>query len=87
MTTNTSEFSPSGPFRLATQLGGAETVFVMRDLVTFNMGGTERQATAISTWRLIADGDHLRGSLERRLEGINQGHGPLVVTGSRVGSN
>lgn len=84
VTTHTSEFSPTRPFRLATLRGSDEAVFVMRDQVSFNMRGTERQAIAVSTWILQADGDQIRGSLERRLEGINEGLGRLPLTGNRI---
>jgi hypothetical protein len=63
----------------------ASTTFVMRDLVTMNMGGAEQQATAVSTWILSPAGDQLTGSLERRLEGVNmRAYGPQRLTGSRV---
>lgn len=50
-----------------------------------NMNGEERIATAISTWTLSAEGDALRGTLERRIDGMDLPVPPAQpVTGTRT---
>jgi hypothetical protein len=74
--------------RLSTSSGGAPPVFVMRDLVTVDMQGERREATAVGTWVFRVNGDALGGSLERRIElegrSGRTSHGPQSLTGVRV---
>jgi hypothetical protein len=76
--------------RLATSLGTGATVFVMRDLVTVDIRGNRREATAVGTWVLRVNGDELSGSLERRIElagsESQMSHGPQALRGTRVRS-
>jgi hypothetical protein len=71
--------------RLAALKGPGETVFIARDKVTFSTGATQRDAIAVSTWILRPDGDRLRGTLERKLEGTGPpGAGPQPLGGVRI---
>ena len=71
--------------RLASATDTGAVVFVMRDVVTLNVQGTERQVTAVGTWTLNPSGDRLSGSLERRLDIAGAPTpGPQPLTGRRV---
>jgi hypothetical protein len=72
------------PLRLAALAGGKQATFVSRSKATVRRNGAESDVTVISTWTLAAQGDSLRGTVERNLEGFEQGsHGAQPVTGHR----
>lgn len=75
------------PARLAAPRGASPAVFVSRTMATINSNGEERELTAISTWKLQAEGNDLKGTVERELEGMPMAkQPPMEVTGTRVGS-
>lgn len=79
-------FGPRPPARLVARASGTETAFVSRTQATLRFNGTEREATAVSTWRLRASGDTLSGTVARRLEDLNvppQEPGPVRGTRQR----
>lgn len=81
---------PDVPARPAVRMAAArpagdEVVFTARSEATLTMNGEERTATVVSTWRLVARGDSVSGTVERRLEGMEMGGaGPQPVTGTRA---
>ena len=71
----------------APKSSGDEAVFIARSEATLNMNGEEQTATVVSTWRLVARGDSVSGTVERRIEGMEMGAGgPQAVTGTRARS-
>ena len=66
---------------------GDEAVFTGRSEATLNMNGEEQKATVVSTWKLVARGNGVTGTVERRIEGMEMGGGgPQPVTGTRATS-
>ena len=58
--------------------------FVSRTKATINVNGNERETTAVSTWKLSAQGDNLSGTVERSLEDMDVAALPASnVTGTR----
>jgi hypothetical protein len=89
LTPNPVEGQPTRPpVRMASVATAGEVTFVTRGTATLNMGGESRQATSVSTYVLRANGDTLEGTIERRLEGVDDL--PLApqpaqpVTGTRI---
>ena len=71
--------------RMAAPTGAGKAVFVQRGQARVNMNGEEKEVTSISTWTLTVDGDELKGTVERRLEGMDApSRGPHPVTGTRL---
>jgi hypothetical protein len=72
------------PARLAARANGGDVIFISRTRATLSLNGDERETTAVSTWTLVARGDTLSGTVERRLEGLEaHSQGPAPVTGTR----
>lgn len=75
------------PQRPPARLAAARTPgapFVSRTKAVINVNGNEREATAISTWKLSATGDALSGTIERTLEDLAGAAVPASnVTGTR----
>lgn len=59
------------PMRMAARTPTGEVTFVTRGSATLNLNGESRQATSVSTYVLRANGDTLEGTIERRLEGVD----------------
>lgn len=78
---------PEMPSRPPTRMAAANsqpTVFVVEGKATINHNGVERELKSTSTWTLSATGDTLTGTLERNIEGLDQGAPPPVpVKGTR----
>ncbi|HEX5004230.1 MAG TPA: hypothetical protein VFV65_02890 [Gemmatimonadales bacterium] len=75
---------PRPPARLAAARGPSPAVFVSRTSATVSSNGNEQELVAISTWKLQADGNALRGTVEREIEGLPMGkQPPMEVTGTR----
>jgi hypothetical protein len=71
------------PLRLATKAGPNPT-FESRSKATLNMNGEQTTVTSVNTWIFKATGDHLEGSVERKLEGMeDRNHGPQALKGTR----
>ena len=86
LATDPAEGQPPRPaVRLATKAGAGDAVFVQRSKVRINLNGAEQEATATSTWTLIAKGDQLGGNIDRTIEGGDgPSAGPQPLSGSRV---
>jgi hypothetical protein len=83
-TNPTSDIPARPPARLTAKAGTGDVVFESRSEATLSLNGSERKATAVSTWRLAAQSDSLVGTVERKLEGFEMGNqGPQPVTGVR----
>lgn len=75
---------PPARFAAAKSSGNAVD-FVQRSQATLNVNGDERQATVISTWALAADGDAIKGSVSREMEGMSMpGMPSQPVSGTRI---
>ncbi len=73
------------PLRLAGMAGAAKTILVSRSKATLMRNGVQSEATVLMTWTLWQSGDGLEGTLERWVEGEEDGGtGPQPVTGKRV---
>src|SRR5215813_9725362 len=53
------------PLRLAALAGPEQATFGSRGKATLNRNGVESEVTIVSTWKLTAQGDSLRGTVER----------------------
>lgn len=72
------------PSRLAAKAATGEVVFTARAPGVLNVNGTEREITVVSTWKLTAAGDSLRGTVQREIEGFFEGFKePQPVAGTR----
>lgn len=72
------------PSRMAAMAGAGPVVFVQRSMATLNTDGNQREAVALSTWTLVANGDALEGTVARRIEGFAEGdQDPQPVKGAR----
>ena len=72
LTPNPIEGQPTRPpMRMATRTPTGDVTFVTRGSATLNLNGESRQATSVSTYVLRANGDTLEGTIERRLEGVD----------------
>lgn len=72
------------PSRMAAVAGAGPIVFVQRSMATLNTDGNEREAVALSTWTLSANGDAIEGTVARRIEGFPEGdQSPEPVKGTR----
>ena len=78
--------APRGPNRGWPRRASAGKVFfIQRGMARVNLNGEEKEVTSISTWTLVAKGDALEGTVERRLEGMDApSRGPQPVTGTRL---
>jgi len=85
------DLAPEGParppLRLAALAGEGEATFVSRTKATIIRNGGQTEAGVTSTWTLGVRGDSLEGTVERKLEGVQDGsQGPQPVTGKRRNS-
>jgi hypothetical protein len=72
------------PFRMTGVGGTEEATLLSSSKAKIMLNGEESEATVRMTWKLKASGDSLLGTLERQLEGDDQGGtGPLPVRGKR----
>jgi hypothetical protein len=72
------------PARLAGKTGEGAVTLISRSSATLNMNGLERTAGVVNTWTLKVKGDSLEGTLERRIEGMDEmTPPPSPVTGTR----
>jgi len=72
------------PAHLAAVNTSGQATFTARTKATLTRNGVEEERTAVSTWVLRAEGDSLRGTVERRIEGLDmQSQGPQAVSGAR----
>lgn len=76
------------PSRMAARIAEGAVTFVQRSTATVTINGESREATGVSTWTLSANGDALTGTVQRRLEGLDDVQLPdqpaQQVTGKRV---
>lgn len=76
------------PSRMAARTVAGEMTFVLRSPARINMNGEVREATGVSTWVLLANGDALTGTVQRRIEGLDDVQLPdqptQPVTGKRT---
>lgn len=77
---------PRPPARFASARTTANTAnFTQRSEATLNTNGQETKATVISTWSLTAEGDAIKGTVAREIEGMmGPGMPAQPVTGTRI---
>jgi hypothetical protein len=74
------------PARLAARASGGEAVFVSQGKATMQTSHELEEITVVSTWKLRAAGDSLRGTVERVYStGGLPPQSPTPVTGKRKG--
>lgn len=80
------DVAPRPPGRFAAAKTAASTVnFTQRSEATLNTNGQETKATVISTWALTAEGDAIKGTVVREIEGMmGPGMPAQPVTGTRI---
>lgn len=80
------DVAPRPPGRFAAARTAANTVnFTQRSEATLNNNGQETKATVISSWSLTADGDAIKGTVSRAIEGMmGPGMPAQPVTGTRI---
>lgn len=78
------DLPPRPPAQLAALAGTGEVTFISRVKGALNTNGEEREITVVSTWKLTATGDSLRGTVQRDIEGFaGMIQDPQPVTGVR----
>lgn len=82
----TADVAPRPPARFAAAKTAANAVnFTQRSEATLNANGQETKATVISTWALTADGDAIKGTVSREIEGMMAPPMPAQpVSGTRI---
>lgn len=80
------EGQPARPAkRVAAKLTAGAVTFVSTGEAKMNMNGEEIVRTSISTYHFEVDGDKLKGTLERNIEGLNlDTGGAQPITGTRA---
>lgn len=81
------EQAPGGPARRPSRLAaaavtGSTVTFTQQSQARMNLNGEETVNTIHLTWVFTADGDALRGSLDRKM-GEMEPTGPLPLSGTR----
>lgn len=78
------DLPPRTPQRFAARFAAGPVQFVQRTTVTMNRDGEETRHPATVTWRLEVNGNELKGTIERAVEGLEMAAPPGTITGKRA---